>query len=116
MLIAVIVSSVTKTALHYCSPSLDKLKYDWCNTDGLNAQGVYLTMRDALYDAGRPIVFSICEWVSSKLWTWTKNVGHLWRNTGDITEAGSPGVLCKFWTSRRDCVYMPDRTTGTTPT
>jgi len=42
-------------------------------------------MRDALYSAGRPIVFSMCEWGNNKPWEWGKNVGHLWRTTGDIT-------------------------------
>ena len=43
-------------------------------------------MRDALYAAGRPIVFSICEWGSSKPWEWAGDVGHLWRTTGDISD------------------------------
>jgi alpha-galactosidase len=72
-------------AMMYAKWGVDYLKYDWCNTEGLNTRGAYLTMRDALYDAGRPIVFSICEWGSSKPWTWAKDVGHLWRTTGDIT-------------------------------
>jgi alpha-galactosidase len=42
-------------------------------------------MRDALYKAGRPIVFSICEWGDNKPWEWAKPIGHLWRTTGDIT-------------------------------
>jgi alpha-galactosidase len=41
-------------------------------------------MRDALHAAGRPIVFSLCEWGNSKPWEWGKNIGHLWRTTGDI--------------------------------
>ena len=41
-------------------------------------------MRDALYAAKRPIVFSICEWGSTEPWTWAKIVGHLWRTTSDI--------------------------------
>lgn len=41
-------------------------------------------MRDALRSAGRPIVFSLCEWGSNKPWLWAKDVGHLWRTTGDI--------------------------------
>jgi alpha-galactosidase len=41
-------------------------------------------MRDALYKAGRPIVFSLCEWGNSKPWEWAKDIGHLWRTTGDI--------------------------------
>jgi len=32
----------------------DYLKYDWCNTDGINAAGAYTTMRDAIHAAGRP--------------------------------------------------------------
>ncbi len=72
-------------AMQYAKWGVDYLKYDWCNTEGLNAQGAYLTMRDALYSAGRPIVFSLCEWGNNKPWEWGKNIGHLWRTTGDIT-------------------------------
>jgi alpha-galactosidase len=63
---------------------VDYLKYDWCNTEGLKAEGAYMTMRDALYAAGRPIVLSLCEWGENKPWEWAKDVGHLWRTTGDI--------------------------------
>ena len=38
----------------------------------------------ALKDAGRPIVFSLCEWGDNKPWLWAEKVGHLWRTTGDI--------------------------------
>jgi alpha-galactosidase len=41
-------------------------------------------MRDALAKSGRPIVFSICEWGSTKPWLWAGPVGNLWRTTGDI--------------------------------
>ena len=68
----------------YASWGVDYLKYDWCNTDGLSAPGAYLTMREALFEAGRPLVFSLCEWGNSKPWEWAKDVGHLWRTTGDI--------------------------------
>lgn len=71
-------------ALQYAKWGVDYLKYDWCNTEALNAEGAYLTMRDALYAAGRPVVFSICEWGTNQPWQWGKNIGHLWRTTGDI--------------------------------
>jgi alpha-galactosidase len=71
-------------ALTYAKWGVDYLKYDWCNTDGLSAKGAYTTMRDALYATGRPIVFSLCEWGNNKPWGWAKEVGHLWRTTGDI--------------------------------
>src|SRR5258707_10184758 len=41
-------------------------------------------MAAALAATGRPIVFSLCEWGQSKPWTWAKDVGNLWRTTGDI--------------------------------
>lgn len=72
-------------AMTYSQWGVDYLKYDWCYTDGLKEEGAYLTMRDALHAAGRPIVFSLCEWGNSKPWEWAKDVGHLWRTTGDIT-------------------------------
>ncbi|MCX6282632.1 MAG: glycoside hydrolase family 27 protein [Bacteroidetes bacterium] len=68
----------------YASWGVDYLKYDWCNHGKLNSEGSYTIMRDALYKAGRPIVFSICEWGTTKPWEWAKNVGHLWRSTEDI--------------------------------
>jgi len=71
-------------AVMYAKWGVDYLKYDWCNTDKLNAEGSYITMRDALHEAGRPIVFSLCEWGNNKPWLWAKEVGHLWRTTGDI--------------------------------
>lgn len=72
-------------ALLYASWGVDYLKYDWCNTEKINAEGAYITMRDALYAAGRPVVFSLCEWGDNQPWTWGKEVGHLWRTTGDIS-------------------------------
>ncbi|MBN2611562.1 MAG: glycoside hydrolase family 27 protein [Bacteroidales bacterium] len=71
-------------AITYASWDVDYLKYDWCNTSELNAKEAYTTMRDALYRAGRPVVFSICEWGDNKPWLWAKDIGHLWRTTGDI--------------------------------
>ena len=72
-------------ALVYASWGVDYLKYDWCNSEGLNPIGAYTTMRDALYATRHPIIFSICEWGDNKPWDWAKPIGHLWRTTGDIT-------------------------------
>lgn len=71
-------------ALTYAQWGIDYLKYDWCNTEGLKAEGAYKTITAALKKAGRPIVLSICEWGTDKPWEWGQNVGHLWRTTGDI--------------------------------
>jgi alpha-galactosidase len=71
-------------AMSYAQWGIDYLKYDWCNTEGLKAEGAYKTITAALRKAGRPIVLSICEWGNDKPWTWGQTVGHLWRTTGDI--------------------------------
>jgi alpha-galactosidase len=71
----------------YARWGVDYLKYDWCNTSTQDAPASYATMRDALFAAGRPIVFSLCEWGSHKPWEWAGNVGHLWRTTGDIGDS-----------------------------
>ena len=70
----------------YADWGVDFLKYDWCNTEGQDPIASYTLMRDALYEAGRPIVFSICDWGYSQPWEWAGEVGHLWRTTLDITD------------------------------
>jgi alpha-galactosidase len=73
-------------ARQYASWGVDYLKFDWCNTGKQNAEASYSLMRDALNASGRPIVFSICEWGTSKPWLWAKGIGNLWRTTGDIKD------------------------------
>lgn len=73
-------------ALQYAAWGVDYLKFDWCSTSTQNAQASYTTMHDALVSSGRPIVFSMCEWGTAKPWLWAKDVGNLWRTTGDITD------------------------------
>jgi alpha-galactosidase len=74
-------------ALTYARWGVDYLKYDWCNTGTQNAKSSYTIMRDGLFAAHRPIVFSICEWGSNKPWEWAGEIGHLWRTTGDISDS-----------------------------
>ena len=68
----------------YASLEVDYLKFDWCSSQGLNAKEAYTTMSKALRLAGRPIIFSLCEWGDNKPWEWASEVGQLWRTTGDI--------------------------------
>ena len=42
------------------------------------------TMRDALLNSGRPILYSMCQWGRDSVWTWGKPVGNSWRMSGDI--------------------------------
>jgi len=71
-------------ARQYAAWGVDYLKYDWCHTSTQDARESYSLMSRALRQAGRPVVFSLCEWGLSKPWTWADSVGHLWRTTGDI--------------------------------
>jgi len=68
----------------YAQWGVDYLKYDWCSTGGLKAEGAYQTMSAALRQTGRPILLSLCEWGQSKPWSWAHGVGQAWRTTGDI--------------------------------
>jgi alpha-galactosidase len=86
-------------AAQYAAWGVDYLKYDWCNTGTQNAEAAYRLMREALDASGRPILFSMCEWGTAKPWLWAKEVGHMWRTTGDIqdrwqgTKDGMHGVM-----------------------
>ena len=70
----------------YAAWGVDYVKEDWCNSTGLDARVQYSKFRDALRRAGRPIVFSICEWGSRQPWEWAPAVGNLWRTTDDIED------------------------------
>jgi alpha-galactosidase len=80
-------------ARQYAAWGVDYLKYDWCNHGKQNSEASYALMRDALKAAGRPIVFSICEWGTTKPWLWAQDIGHLWRTTEDIQDC---------WDCKRD--------------
>ncbi|MBN1781641.1 glycoside hydrolase family 27 protein [bacterium] len=73
-------------ARRYASWGVDYLKYDWCDHGTADARETYKTMSDALFAAGRPIIFSLCEWGNNQPWLWAGDIGHLWRTTGDITD------------------------------
>jgi alpha-galactosidase len=84
-------------AITYARWGVDYLKYDWCNTGDRNAEEAYAVMADALRSSGRPIVFSMCEWGTAKPWLWAKNVGNLWRTTGDIFDSFSTKDPKRDW-------------------
>ena len=81
-------------AKSYASWGVDYLKYDWCSSEGQDTRDSYMKMSQALRATGRPIVFSLCEWGSTKPWTWAQGVGELWRATGDIQDCWDCG---KSW-------------------
>ncbi|RKD88298.1 alpha-galactosidase [Mangrovibacterium diazotrophicum] len=81
----------------YAQWGVDYLKYDFCFHGTQDSRASYKTMRDALYRAGRPIVFSICEWGSTEPWLWAGEMGHLYRTTIDIMDCAD----CRLSTGAR---------------
>ncbi|RYJ42076.1 glycoside hydrolase family 27 protein [Flavobacterium beibuense] len=79
-------------ARFYAALGIDFLKYDWCNTEGITAKEAYTTMSNALKTAGRPILFSLCEWGDNQPWEWAEPLGNMWRISGDIY----PCFDCEF--------------------
>jgi alpha-galactosidase len=50
-------------------------------------QASYQKMGDALRKAGRPMVYSLCQYGIGDVWKWGPKVGgNLWRTTGDISD------------------------------
>jgi alpha-galactosidase len=83
-------------ARQYASWGVDYFKYDWCDHGTANGPETYRIMSDALRAAGRPIVFSLCEWGQNEPWLWAEPVGHLWRTTGDIGASYASGGKNKW--------------------
>jgi alpha-galactosidase len=78
-------------ATQYAAWGVDYLKYDWCSAARVykpeQMPAVYKKMHDALVKAGRPIVFSMCQYGLRAVWRWGASVGgNLWRTTDDISD------------------------------
>ena len=70
---------------------VDYLKYDWCSASRIwkdeQMPAVYQRMGEALRTAGRPIVYSLCQYGRHGVHEWGyKAGGTLWRTTGDIMD------------------------------
>ena len=75
----------------YAAWGIDYLKYDWCSGSSVydyhSMPAVYAKMGQALLPAGRPIVFSLCQYGVLNGPQWGASVGgNLWRTTGDISD------------------------------
>jgi alpha-galactosidase len=85
-------------ALTYASWGVDYLKFDWCNTEGINAKEAYTTMSKAMAATHRPIVFSMCEWGTNQPWLWGAPISELWRTTTDIARGWYIKPIPNEWT------------------
>ena len=114
-------------ALTYAQWGVDYLKYDWCGCEDLNAKGAYTTMRDALHAAGRPMVFSMCEWGRTSRGSGRQTSAISGARPADIYPAFDGrmldhtnwqqwGVLQILDAQEDRCATMPAPATGTIPT
>jgi alpha-galactosidase len=76
----------------YAAWGVDFLKYDWCSAFTIykdsEMQAVYQKMGEALLAAGRPIVYSLCQYGVGDVWKWGPEAGgNLWRTGGDIRDS-----------------------------
>jgi alpha-galactosidase len=83
----------------YAAWGVDYLKYDLCSfgkmmeaADSPEAAhklmiDAYEKMHKALLKAGRPMVYSLCQYGADAVWRWGASVGgNSWRTTGDISD------------------------------
>ncbi len=92
-------------AREYARWGVDFLKYDYCHVPSLKlgdgtyqhqptAEYLYGRMRDAIKRSGRPIVLYMCEWGSTKPWTWAHRVdAPMWRATHDHRDGWMGRIL-----------------------
>jgi alpha-galactosidase len=78
-------------AKQWAAWGFDYIKYDWCSAGDIykneDMRAVYQKMGDALAKAGRPIVYSLCQYGEAEVWKWGPKVGgNSWRTTGDISD------------------------------
>ena len=79
-----------KDAETYAKWGVDFLKYDWCSARGVyrpdQIEAVYKKMHDAIVHAGRPMVYSLCEYGLAAPWIWGPGIGaNSWRTTDDVS-------------------------------
>jgi len=96
----------------YAEWGVDFLKYDLCGLrtimgiyepepDWKKASAIqreaYVKMHKALLKAGRPVVYSICQYGSDSVWEWAAEAGgNLWRTTDDISDSFRSMALIGF--------------------
>ena len=74
----------------YAKWGVDFVKYDWCSAQLVykpsQIEAVYEKMHKALVRAGRPMIYSLCEYGLEAPWLWGPKVGaNLWRTTTDVS-------------------------------
>lgn len=79
-----------KDAETYAKWGVDFLKYDWCSAAGVyrpeQIQAAYQKMHEAIVHAGRPTIYSLCEYGLEEPWIWGPKIGaNLWRTTDDVS-------------------------------
>ena len=78
-----------KDAEKFAEWHVDFLKYDYCFAPEYYVTAInrYKAMSQAIINAGRPMLYSICEWGVRSPWLWGKDTGgHMWRISHDVCD------------------------------
>ena len=80
---------------------MDFVKYDWCSGDLVykpdQMRAAYEKFHQALLNAGRPMVYNLCQYGIQDVWEWGASVGgNMWRTTGDIRDSYDSMVKIGF--------------------
>ncbi|KAJ5663320.1 hypothetical protein N7507_004051 [Penicillium longicatenatum] len=85
-------------AATYAAWGIDYLKYDNCGGFQANTESPqvrFSVMRDAIWNSGRSIFYSICQWGHQFPWYWADEISQSYRISGDITDIfGDTGEDC----------------------
>jgi hypothetical protein len=78
----------------YAAWGVDYIKVDWCGIEYLDTQLQYGVWRDAIKEAGRPMVLSVAiaaidKIENNKVWLWGGETGQLWRTAIDVRDEWS---------------------------
>ncbi len=85
----------TEDAASFAAWGIDYLKYDWCSMGPHGAAlpikelvAPFARMRSALDRVDRDIIYHICEYGWSEVWTWARALAgaNAWRTSGDIED------------------------------
>jgi alpha-galactosidase len=93
---------------------IDYLKYDWCSASAVyhrdEHEAAYQQMALALRTAGRPIVYSLCQYGWFNVGEWGAAAGgNLWRTTGDISDRWDSMSRIGFGQNGREKYAGPGR-------
>jgi alpha-galactosidase len=96
-------------AATFAAWGVDYIKIDWCHTDYLDTEALYIRYREAVAKTGRPIVLSLGNWGYKGQWDWCLRARHLVRTTPDIEDSWETMTIMADINARYAAYARPGR-------